>query len=72
VAAISAASILAKVSRDAEMLALHDKYPHYGFADHKGYPTAKHLAALKKHGPLWSIAVRLRLFVRFWIIFCSF
>jgi ribonuclease HII len=52
VAAISAASILAKVARDAEMLELHDKYPHYGFADHKGYPTAKHLEALRKHGPI--------------------
>ena len=36
----------------AEMLELHDKYPHYGFADHKGYPTAKHLEALRKHGPI--------------------
>lgn len=52
VPAISAASILAKVARDAEMLALHEKYPKYGFADHKGYPTAKHLAALKEYGPL--------------------
>lgn len=52
VAAISAASILAKVARDAEMLVLHDKYPQYGFAEHKGYPTAKHLAALKEYGPL--------------------
>lgn len=52
VPAISAASILAKVARDAEMLALHEKYPRYGFADHKGYPTAKHLAALKEFGPI--------------------
>lgn len=52
VQAISAASILAKVARDAEMLALHQKYPQYGFADHKGYPTAKHLAALKEFGPI--------------------
>ena len=52
VQAISAASILAKVARDAEMDILHAKYPQYGFADHKGYPTVKHLAALKEHGPL--------------------
>ncbi|HMY28675.1 MAG TPA: ribonuclease HII, partial [Agitococcus sp.] len=51
VPAISAASILAKVTRDAEMDVLHQQYPQYGFADHKGYPTAKHLAALKEHGP---------------------
>jgi ribonuclease HII len=50
VAAISAASILAKTSRDSLMLELHEKYPHYGFADHKGYPTAAHLVALRKHG----------------------
>ena len=52
VQAISAASILAKVARDAEMDILHQKHPQYGFADHKGYPTVKHLAALKEHGPL--------------------
>jgi ribonuclease HII len=51
VAAISAASILAKVERDRLCLALHEQYPHYGFATHKGYPTAAHLAALKQHGP---------------------
>lgn len=51
VAAISAASILAKVARDREMLQLHDQYPQYGFAAHKGYPTAVHLAALQQHGP---------------------
>ena len=50
VAAISAASILAKTARDALMLQLHEQYPHYGFADHKGYPTAAHLAALREHG----------------------
>ena len=50
IAAISAASILAKTSRDALMLELHRQYPHYGFADHKGYPTAAHLAALREHG----------------------
>jgi ribonuclease HII len=50
-AAISAASILAKVSRDALMLELDREYPAYGFARHKGYPTADHLAALEKYGP---------------------
>ena len=50
VAAISAASILAKTARDALMLELHQQYPHYGFADHKGYPTAAHLAALRENG----------------------
>jgi ribonuclease HII len=52
VAAISAASILAKVLRDAEMDALHERYPQYGFDRHKGYPTAEHFAALRAHGPL--------------------
>jgi ribonuclease HII len=51
VAEISAASILAKVERDAQMLALHETYPQYGFDRHKGYPTASHLAALAEHGP---------------------
>ena len=50
VAAISAASILAKTARDALMLQLHEQYPLYGFAGHKGYPTAAHLAALRAHG----------------------
>ena len=47
---IAAASILAKVTRDAEMLSLHDIHPQYGFDRHKGYPTAAHLAALRAHG----------------------
>lgn len=51
VPAISAASILAKVARDAEMDALDPLYPAYGFALHKGYPTPEHLAALRAHGP---------------------
>lgn len=51
VAAISAASILAKTARDAEMRALDARYPGYGFADHKGYSTPEHLAALKRQGP---------------------
>ncbi|AEP30541.1 ribonuclease HII [Brumicola nitratireducens] len=49
---ISAASIIAKVTRDDEMVTLHNQYPHYGFAAHKGYPTKAHLAALQEHGPL--------------------
>lgn len=48
--AISAASIIAKVSRDKEMVALDDVYPGYGFAKHKGYPTKQHLTALDKIG----------------------
>lgn len=48
--AISAASILAKVERDALMVALDARYPQYGFAGHKGYPTAAHVAALERHG----------------------
>jgi ribonuclease HII len=50
IAAISAASILAKTARDELMLGLHEQYPQYGFAAHKGYPTAAHLAALRAHG----------------------
>jgi len=50
VAAISAASILAKVARDARMLELHQRHPQYRFDLHKGYPTAAHLAALREHG----------------------
>ena len=50
VPSISAASILAKVERDAAMLRLDLLYPGYGFAVHKGYPTAAHLAALDQHG----------------------
>ena len=50
VQAISAASILAKVARDAELYELDKIYPQYGFAKHKGYPTAAHLLALQAHG----------------------
>lgn len=50
VPAISAASILAKVHRDRLCMDLHQAYPAYGFAGHKGYPTAAHLAALRSHG----------------------
>ena len=50
VQAISAASILAKVARDEELYALDKQYPQYGFAKHKGYPTALHLEMLALHG----------------------
>jgi len=50
VAAISAASILAKVTRDRWCAGLHARYPLYGFERHKGYGTAEHLAALRAHG----------------------
>jgi ribonuclease HII len=48
--AISAASILAKVTRDRQMIALHERHPEYGFAQHMGYPTEAHLAALQQFG----------------------
>ena len=50
VPAISAASILAKVYRDRWCAEFHLEYPQYGFAAHKGYSTAEHLAALREHG----------------------
>ncbi|MEJ6001850.1 ribonuclease HII [Paucibacter soli] len=50
VKAISAASILAKVHRDRLCQLMHEQHPEYGFATHKGYPTADHLAALREHG----------------------
>lgn len=48
---VAAASILAKVSRDRLLLELDKQYPMYGFAGHKGYGTAAHVAALREHGP---------------------
>jgi ribonuclease HII len=51
VQAISAASILAKVTRDRGLDELHERYPHYGFDQHKGYGTAHHLEALRRWGP---------------------
>ena len=51
VTAISAASIIAKVTRDRAMVELDGKYPQYGFAQHKGYITAAHTKALAEHGP---------------------
>ncbi len=50
VAAISAASILAKTARDALLMQLHQQYPQYAFDQHKGYPTALHMARLQEHG----------------------
>ncbi len=50
-ASIASASILAKIHRDAIMLQYAEKYPEYGFDRHKGYGTAEHMEALKKHGP---------------------
>ena len=51
VAAIAAASVLAKVTRDRLMLTLAEQYPQYGFENHKGYGTKEHYAALEKYGP---------------------
>ncbi|HEX5055075.1 MAG TPA: ribonuclease HII [Gammaproteobacteria bacterium] len=51
VPAISAASILAKVTRDRWMVELHRQYPQYGFDRHKGYSTAEHIESLERHGP---------------------
>ncbi len=48
---IAAASIVAKVTRDREMIALDAQYPQYGFARHKGYGTAEHIAAIREYGP---------------------
>jgi ribonuclease HII len=50
-AVISAASILAKTARDAEMRLMHERYPQYCFDRHKGYPTSEHLALLERYGP---------------------
>jgi ribonuclease HII len=51
VRSIMAASIIAKVARDAELARLHEEYPQYGFLRHNGYATPEHLAALQQHGP---------------------
>jgi ribonuclease HII len=48
---IAAASVLAKVTRDRLMEEYHERWPAYGFADHKGYGTPQHFAALAEHGP---------------------
>jgi ribonuclease HII len=60
IAEISAASIIAKVARDQDMLVLDAAYPDYGFAQHKGYPTALHLAKLAELGPLSSYRMSFR------------
>ena len=52
---ISAASIIAKVTRDRQMKELDSQYPQYGFSQHKGYGTRKHLLALSKYGPIQGI-----------------
>ncbi len=52
IAEISAASIIAKITRDREMLSLHEAHPEYGFDQHKGYPTKFHLEKLAQLGPL--------------------
>lgn len=51
IVSVAAASILAKVHRDRLLTALHENHPSYGFAQHKGYGTAAHLAAIEAHGP---------------------
>ena len=51
VLSIAAASIIAKVERDALLAELHERFPQYGFAQHKGYPTKAHIEALQRHGP---------------------
>lgn len=51
IVSVAAASILAKVHRDSLLIALHAKYPCYGFAQHKGYGTAQHRAAIEEYGP---------------------
>jgi ribonuclease HII len=50
-ATVAAASIVAKVHRDALLVQLHDRFPDYGFAEHKGYATPQHIDALRRHGP---------------------
>jgi ribonuclease HII len=50
-AAIMAASIVAKVTRDRLMIAAHERFPEYGFNEHKGYACERHIEALRKHGP---------------------
>jgi ribonuclease HII len=61
-ASIAAASVLAKVSRDRYMLALEQEYPGYGFAQHKGYPTKAHYAAIAQLGPCPAHRKGFRLF----------
>ena len=53
-ACIAAASVIAKVTRDRLMVAMHDEFPAYGFDEHKGYVTREHQDALLRHGPCWQ------------------
>ena len=62
-ASVAAASIVAKVTRDRLMLEADGRFPEYGFARHKGYATAEHLAALDRHGPC---AIHRRTFAGVW------
>jgi ribonuclease HII len=50
-ACVAAASVVAKVTRDRMMTELHERFPHYDFAQHKGYSTPEHMTALQQHGP---------------------
>ena len=50
-ACVAAAGVVAKVTRDRLMVELHERFPEYGFAEHKGYVTAEHSVALDRHGP---------------------
>lgn len=52
-ASIAAASVIAKVTRDRLMVRYHKRHPEYGFHQHKGYGTKRHIRALRKHGPSW-------------------
>lgn len=68
-ASVAAASIVAKVHRDALLVALHDRFPEYGFDEHKGYATPQHIEALKRCGPcvehrrnFWRVRESLQLF----------
>jgi ribonuclease HII len=68
-ATVAAASILAKVHRDALLVELDRRHPEYGFAEHKGYATPRHIAALREHGPcehhrrhFWRVRDALTLF----------
>ncbi len=68
-ATVAAASIVAKVHRDALLVELDREHPQYGFAEHKGYATARHIAALQEHGPcphhrrgFWRVRAALSLF----------
>ena len=65
---ISAASILAKVARDAEMIALHQVHSHWGFDRHKGYSTPEHLVALRAHG---ASAIHRRSFEPVRLVLCG-